>query len=72
MNVVFRSVIGVASFTATGADGRMIKKSRSDSIEHGKINISPCAIIITANLNQVTCLFNPVARAFNLVLPAFN
>jgi hypothetical protein len=59
-------VIGVASFAATGADGRMIKKSRSDSIERGKINVSLRSIIITANLNQVTCLFNPVMRAFNL------
>lgn len=65
VDVVFRSVIGVASLAANGADGRIIKKSRANSIERGKINVSPRSIIITGN-------FNPVVRAFNLVLPAFN
>ena len=69
---VFRSGIGVASLAANGADGRIIKKSRANSIERGKINVSLRSIIITKNLNQVACLFNPVVRAFNLVLPAFN
>ena len=72
VDVVFSSVIGVASLAVIGADDRMIKKSRANSIERGKINVSSCSIIITGNLNQVLPLFNLVVRAFNLVLPAFN
>lgn len=72
VDVVFSSVIGVASLPVNGADGRIIKKLRANSIESKKINVSPRSIIITANLNPVARLFNQVARAFNLVLPAFN
>jgi hypothetical protein len=72
VDVVFSSVIGVASLAVIGADGWMIKKSRANSIEHGKINVSPRSIIITGNLNPVACLFNQVARAINQILPAFN
>ena len=58
-------MIGVASLAVNGADGRIIKKLRANNIERGKINVSPRSIIITANLNPVARLFNPVAPKFN-------